>query len=243
MHISDNLLTRRMSRTFYHLSPFSTNSKLGIGVAAITSDKKTCPDSCPLKNNGCYASFGPLNIHWNKISNGERGYSWNILLQNIEKLPTNYKLRYGQAGDLPGKNETIDSKKLSQLAETVQKKKLKAWAYTHKTLNKSNVNKIKKANEMGFCINASADNLTEADEAMDKGLPTVVVLPSDAPDVTSTAKGRKVIVCPSQTKQGKTCSDCMLCAKRDRKFVIGFKAHGVSKRKVENLIKGFDKSL
>lgn len=221
----------------YHLSPQSTNKKTGMGVAVSTTSKDSCPDSCPLKNNGCYAASGPLNIHWNKVSNGQRGSNWKDFISEINKLPDNWKFRYGQAGDLPGKNEYIDSKKLFELAKTVQKKKLKAWAYTHKTLNESNVKKIKKANEMGFCINASADSLYEADEAMDAGLPTVVVLPSDAHNTLLTSKGRKVVVCPAQTKEGKTCSDCMLCAKTDRKFAIGFKAHGVLYKKVEKVIR------
>lgn len=219
----------------YHLSPQSSNKKTGMGVAVSTTSKDSCPDSCPLKNNGCYASQGPLNIHWSKISNGERGTDWKGFIQQIEKLPNGWKFRYAQAGDLPGKNEYIDGKKLSQLAEIVAKKKLKAWAYTHKTLNESNVKKIKKANEMGFCINASADNLIEADDAVKKGLPTVVVLPSDAPNTLCTPDGHKVIVCPSQTKENKTCSDCMLCAKSDRKFLIGFKAHGVQYKKAEKV--------
>lgn len=221
----------------YHLTPQSTNKKTGMGVAVSTTSKDSCPDSCPLKNNGCYAASGPLNIHWTKISNGQRGSNWKEFIQEINKLPDNWKFRYAQAGDLPGKNEYIDSKKLFELAKTIQKKKLKAWAYTHKTLNQSNVKKIKKANEMGFCINASADNLHEADEAMDAGLPTVVVLPSDSDNVLTTSKGRRVVVCPAQTKEGKTCSDCMLCAKTDRKFAIGFKAHGVLYKKVEKVIK------
>jgi hypothetical protein len=224
----------------YHLSPQSSNKKTGMGVAVSTTSKDSCPDSCPLKNNGCYASQGPLNIHWTKISSGQRGTDWKGFIEQVEKLPNGWKFRYAQAGDLPGKNEYIDGEKLFELAQTIQKKQLKAWAYSHKTLNKSNVNKIKKANQMGFCINASADNLMEADDAISKGLPTVVVLPSDAPDVTSTVKGHKVIVCPSQTKQGKTCSDCMLCAKSDRKFIIGFKAHGVQYKKAEKVAKQFE---
>lgn len=221
----------------YHLTPQSSNKKTGLAVAVSTTSADSCPDSCPLKNNGCYATMGPLNVHWNKVSNGERGSNWKNFILEIEKLPNNWKFRYAQAGDLPGKNENINGKKLFELAKVVQKKKLKAWAYTHKTLRETNVNKIKKANKMGFCINASADSLQEADDAVDKGLPTVVVLPSNSPSILYTEKGRKVVVCPAQVKKGKTCSDCMLCAKSDRKFVIGFKAHGVQFRKVEKAIK------
>ena len=29
--------------------------------------KATCPPSCPLRRNGCYAEYGPLGWHWDRL--------------------------------------------------------------------------------------------------------------------------------------------------------------------------------
>lgn len=222
----------------YHLSPLSGNRKLGMGVAVSTSDMATCPDSCPLKANGCYANGGPLLRHWNEVSKGNRGNDWNQFVSEVEALPFEWKFRHNQAGDLPGENEKIDSEKLDQLSLAVKKKRLKAWTYTHKPLNKNNLNAIKKAISNGFVINASADNLKEADSFKKKGIPVVVVLPKDAPDTVFTPEGNKVIVCPAQRLENSDCSKCMLCQKKDRSVVVGFRAHGNGKNKATVVANG-----
>ena len=58
------------NRIFIHVSPVSVNAKTG-PIPVTTSSKNTCPDSCQLKGNGCYAEVGRVNIHWQKVSNGK----------------------------------------------------------------------------------------------------------------------------------------------------------------------------
>jgi hypothetical protein len=222
----------------YHLTPMSSNSKMGVGVAVSTQDKKTCPDSCPLKANGCYANGGPLLRHWNEVSKGNRGKDWNGFISDVESLPVGWKLRYSQAGDLPGENELIDFEKLSQLSNAVKKRKLVAWTYTHKPLNEKNLIAIKKANNNGFTINASADNLKEADLFKNQGIPVVVVLPKDSPDTVLTPDGNKVVVCPAQRNEKSNCSNCLLCQKSNRSVIVGFKAHGNGRNKVTLVANG-----
>lgn len=222
----------------FHLTPMSSNSKMGFGVAVSTSDKKTCPDSCPLKANGCYANGGPLLRHWNEVSKGNRGNDWNGFVSSIEALPIGWKYRHNQAGDLPGENELIDFEKLSQLSNAVKKRKLVAWTYTHKPLNESNLIAIKKANSNGFTINASADNLKEADLFKNQGIPVVVVLPKDSPDTVLTPNGHKVVVCPAQRNEKSNCSNCLLCQKSNRSVIVGFKAHGNGRNKVTLVANG-----
>ena len=51
----------------------SSNKKVG-PIPVTTSSKTTCPASCPMLENGCYASAGfHTNMHWNKVTSGERG--------------------------------------------------------------------------------------------------------------------------------------------------------------------------
>lgn len=222
----------------YHLTPMSSNSKMGFGVAVSTSDKGTCPDSCPLKANGCYANGGPLLRHWNEVSKGNRGNDWNGFINAVRSLPKKWKFRHNQAGDLPGENEQIDSEKLNQLALAVKSNELIAWTYTHKPLNEKNLIAIKKANQNGFTINASADNLKEADLFKNQGIPVVVVLPKDSPDTVHTPNGHKVVVCPAQRNEKSNCSNCLLCQKSNRSVIVGFKAHGNGRNKVTAVANG-----
>lgn len=225
--------------SFYHLVPISGNSKTG-PIAVSTSSKTTCPDSCPLKSkNGvkglCYAELGHQAINWNKITKGERGGDWDSFLHNVKGLWKGSKFRHNASGDLPGLNEEIDSKKLSQLSSVVKERNLRAWTYSHKPMKGNNLRAVKRAIKSGFIINASANNLKEADEMRKKGLPTVVVVPSDSPEKFVTPGGRRGIVCPAQTGASQNCMNCMLCAK-DRTIIIGFRAHGTQKKKVNELV-------
>jgi polyferredoxin len=57
-------------------------------------------------------------------------------------------------------------------------------------------------------------------------MPTVCIVPMDTAERTTTPQGRPIVVCPAQTIDDKTCADCGLCARADRKIIIGFRAHG-----------------
>lgn len=223
-------------KEFYSLTINSSNAKTGIGVAVSTSTALTCPDTCSFKAKGCYASAGPLAIHWRAISEGKRGGTWAEFIRSVLSLPIGWKFRHNQAGDLPGENLAIDTFKLAELSSAVKTRKLQAWTYTHKPLTSANVNAIKGAIDDGFVINASADNLTQADEKKAMGLPTVVVLPHDASDTLQTPAGNKVVVCPAQNKENVSCSSCMLCHKASRSVIVGFKAHGTFKKAVSSMV-------
>lgn len=97
---------------------------------------------------------------------------------------------------------------------------------------------IAHANANGFTINLSADSLRHADElaALEIG-PVAVVLPSDAPVKQTTPAGRTVIVCPAELGRV-TCATCGLCAKPQRKAIIGFRAHGQAARRVSLRVLG-----
>lgn len=213
----------------YHLSTVSGNAKTG-PIAVTTSSKLTCPDSCPHKNTTCYAAYGPLNLHWNKVTTGERGDDWETFLNKIRTLWKGSPLRYAQAGDLPGENEKIDSVKLKQLSKVIKERKLKAWAYTHKKATGNNLKAIRATIKEGFIINVSTDSFAAADKARKLGLPTVVVLPEDAPEKFVTPAGNRGIVCPAQTGKTANCASCLLCQKGTRSIIVGFLAHGTKKK-------------
>jgi hypothetical protein len=88
---------------FYHLTLKSGNEKTGTMPVSTTS-RHTCPSSCPLKGNGCYADSGPLGIHWAKVNRGERGMNFHDFILAVNALPKDAVWRHNQAGDLPGTN-------------------------------------------------------------------------------------------------------------------------------------------
>jgi hypothetical protein len=225
-----------MSKT-YHITLESSNVKTG-PIPVSTSPDSTCPPSCPLRGNGCYAKQGPLAWHWRRVSSGERGTSWGKFTAAIAELPTGQLWRHNQAGDLPGEGDDIDARMLSQLVRANQGKR--GWTYTHKPVvgdspqASGNRASVRFANRNGFRVNLSADNLTEADELADVDCgPVVVVLPSDSPHTVRTPAGRKVVVCPAQ-RGDVTCADCGLCA-ASRSVIVGFLAHGRSSKRVESV--------
>jgi hypothetical protein len=219
------------------LTRISSNVKTG-PIPVSTTSADTCPDACGMKkqptitgSGGCYAESGPLGMHWRLVTAGQRGDTWEAFCAQIKALPAGTFWRHNQAGDLPGTNNLVDVDKLSMLVRA--SKRLKGFTYTHKPMEGLNLEAVKDANSQGFTINASADTMTQADALANKGLPTVVVLPADAPRGLKTPEGKTVAICPAQLSDKVQCATCQLCAKADRNFIIGFRAHGASYKKAQ----------
>ena len=114
----------------FHLTMVSGNGKTG-PIPVSTSANSTCPDACPLKSKGCYASAGgPLALHWRKVSEQGRGDDWATFVSRITALPSGQLWRHNQAGDLPGENNAINTDMLAQLVDANEGKR--GWTYTHK---------------------------------------------------------------------------------------------------------------
>ena len=215
----------------FHITPKSKNAKVG-KMAVTTSTATTCPTSCPFKSNGCYADSGPLKLHWDKVTRKERGDDWSAFIDKIKDLPTGSKWRHNQAGDLPGDMEKLDDKKCIELAKANKGKR--GFTYTHYDVldNFQNAITVNIMNHLGFTVNVSANNLEHADKLCDLNIaPIATVLPIEQTTNTVTPKGRKVVVCPATYKDDVSCASCMLCEKWDRNVVVGFPAHGTSKKK------------
>lgn len=218
----------------YHLTAHSRNEKTGF-MPVSTSSMNTCPEACPLKKKGCYAKSGPLALHWLKVTNGERGLTFDDFCGAIKKLACGALWRHNQAGDLAGKNDIIDAPKLKQLVQA--NKGRRGYTYSHYPMDcDNNIDAVKHANKNGFTINLSANSLSHADElkALDIA-PIVAILPMDAKKVNYTPEGNKIVTCPAQTCEKTTCANCQLCQLTDRTYIIGFLAHGSAKKHVNEL--------
>lgn len=236
----------------YRFTEVSRNEKTG-PIPVVTVSRKTCPTSCPLMKNGCYAESGPLKMVWDQVTDETHGTDLEGLCDRLQKLPKKQLWRYGQAGDLPGEGDTIDPVDMEKLVRANRGRPV--IAYTHKPPTQDNLDTLKMAREGGFHVNLSADNMMEADELASTGFNTVVVLHQHyarktrkgewAESLTEyktrtknlprrTPMGRKIAICPA-TYHEVRCSDCGVCADAgDRKAIVGFPAHGTSSRKISN---------
>ena len=224
------------------------NRKTG-HIAASYTEKSTCPDACKLKNNGCYADGHPVARHWHKVGNPDERtkshFDWDNFCLQVQALPKGKMFRHNVAGDLPGENNSIDRTKLDKLVSAAAR--VKGFTFTHKPVGMgpigesakqqleraSNSNAIKLANESGFTINLSADDMSQADYLAELNIgPVVTVVGMDAPRHMKTPEGRNVIVCPNEEDKNMTCERCRLCANSKRKAIIAFRAHGFRKHKV-----------
>lgn len=217
----------------FHITLKSKNTKTG-KIPVTTSSADTCPDACPLKSQGCYAKSGPLGMFWDKVTAGNAGASFDDMLAIIASLPNGQLWRHNQAGDLAGENNHIDADKLAALTQANKGKR--GFTYTHKPMTPDNASAVASAVANGFTINLSADNLNEADELSALAIgPVVTILPVQSAEKLHTPEGRTVIVCPAQTRDDVTCASCGLCQRADRKVIVGFRAHGVSKKRAESV--------
>jgi hypothetical protein len=213
-----------------HLTLVSRNVKTG-PIPVSTTSAESCPIACPFNNaNGCYAASGPLAIHWRKVTNGLAGDSYGAFLDKVSRLMKGQLWRHNQAGDLVGEGDSLDVQALALLVKANKGKR--GFTYTHKPLaTQAERDAIRDANKGGFTVNLSGNTLDHADTLVDLGIaPVVVVLPHDATQNTVTPKGRKVVVCPATQRDEVSCASCGLCQKQ-RDSIVGFPAHGPSKRK------------
>ncbi len=220
-----------------HLTPKSKNVKTG-KIPVSTTSADTCPDDCPFKGNGCYAYGYPLKGHWDKVTDRQRGVTWPIFVGMIRDLLPDTLWRHNQAGDLPGQNNKLDATACFQLADANTGKRGFTYCHYDVLYSSHNRNVIEQMNKMGFVVNLSGNSLDHADKLADLDIaPVTTVLPSDQMTNTVTPAGRKVVVCPAVIRDDVSCETCQLCA-RQRDFIVGFPAHGTSKKKADAVANG-----
>lgn len=228
---------------FYVLNPVSSNTKTG-PMPVSTSNSATCPDACPIKLKGCYAKYGPVGLHWRKLDKGEskNAVNWPDFLTQVKRIQRGALWRHNQAGDLNGSNDLIDSVALFELVKANKGKK--GFTYTHYPVlgglsGMSNAMAISQANKEGFTVNLSGNDVNHADKlkALDIA-PVVCIMPRDAAKVSHTPAGNKVVICPAENSDKVNCVTCGLCQIADRKYIIGFRAHGTAAKTVDLIAKG-----
>ena len=234
-----------------HFTGQSGNAKTG-PVAGTTVSSNTCPDDCSLKYrrdsrgdieldaNGkprrgpCYAQHGPIALHWLQVDSGNRGGNYRDILDKLRTLPRKRVIRHKFAGDDPHDNgDVIESDYMYKVECTGRNPHID---YTHHKPTPHNLAVWEKGRKRGFVQNLSADNVVDADIKYSTGFPVTVVLPLDAPKVSYTPAGHKIVCCPAESANIQ-CVDCMLCAS-ERPYIIGFRAHGTMKKSLSVSLTG-----
>ena len=155
----------------------SGNSKTG-PIPVTPTSKATCSPTCPLFEQGCYAAQSHLGAYWRRLSATAAGdtfkhgngtvqtLTWDELCAAVTEFDADQLWRHNQAGDLPGDGSAIDIVALAQLTEANKGKR--GFTYTHKPPTPDNAAAIKAANDGGFTINLSGNNLAHADKLADR---------------------------------------------------------------------------
>jgi hypothetical protein len=208
----------------YHFIPQSGNRKTG-PIPVTYSQRETCPQSCPHYRADCYAEDFYTRMAWDKVP--ARGGTLEDLTRSIAALPPGQLWRHNVAGDLPGAGETVDPVALGEIVRANMGKR--GFTYTHKK-SPDAIHWAGHATRWGFTVNLSADDAGEADTLAETGLPVCAIVPMDCPEKTETPAGRTIIVCPAQSRDDVDCASCGLCARADRRVIIGFRAHGTRAR-------------
>ena len=214
---------------FYSLTFKSGNKKTG-PIPVSTSSHATCPLSCGMRE-ACYAMTGPLKMHWDAVTSGKKGVDFATFCAQVAKLPRGTLWRHNQAGDLPGEKDALEVRGLYALVRANRGRK--GFTYTHKPLHSQEEREaVKYANDNGFTVNLSCDDISEVDAKSGLAIgPVVTVLPEDmgGRNTYTTPGGIKVVVCPATYRDDVTCATCRLCAHADRKVAVGFPVHGNKK--------------
>lgn len=213
-----------MKFSFTHAS---SNRKTG-PIPVTSTERQSCPPSCPQYRAACYAEDFYTRMNWDKIP--ARGIDLQGLTARINSLPMGQLWRHNVAGDLPGDGETVDAFALGQIVRANRGRR--GFTYTHKK-SPDAIQWAKHATDWGFTVNLSADDVGEADKLAATGAPVVCIVPMDTPKHSQTPEGRPVLVCPAQTLDYMTCALCGLCQRADRRQIIGFRAHGTKAKQAD----------
>ncbi len=195
----------------------------------------TCPADCPFlpagAAGGCYGTGRLFNI-------ADR-WAGNIDVQfasakvRVGRDPAVRYLRDRVVGDVLTPDGRLDRRYVAGIARVAAENDLTAFGYTHawRVFTAADVRFLQRS---GYVMNASAETHAGAVEAVERGLPVVLVdemLPDGA-----MLGGRRIVTCPAETRQSVTCASCGLCARPGRSSIVRFHPHGTAVRKARAAI-------
>jgi hypothetical protein len=215
----------------------SENSKVGDVAATYAPISQTCPSTCKLRDNGCYAQSGNVGFQVRRIErelDGANGDTVAVLegdeIADMSRhAPTNHALRIHVSGDA-----TSDFRAL-QLARGAKAWAGPVWSYTHAWSS------VARRSWGRVSVLASCESVSQVILARSRGYAAALVVASHPADGRAyrDESGVKHIPCPSQTRDIK-CTDCKLCW-NDALLIaqgacIDFAVHGSTKKRALTVI-------
>lgn len=212
----------------------SRNAKLGKGCAATYVSPVTCPESCPLRGQGCYAeefeSYVPALHELMRSTTAARDAINHeaLLIEHygyaLRRTERTAPLRLHVMGDVDGLSSVMI------LAYACRKWPGPVWSYTHRW-------RELRANGHWpwgrISVLASIDHFDQAAEALALGYAPAIVV-GQAPAARFDRDGVRWTHCPAQRSE-KTCVRCRLCWYGDMLFAarrgIVFETHGQRRTK------------
>lgn len=196
----------------------SSDKKIGPVVASY-STIDSCPDSCELKNGGCYAwGLFYLKVLSSKIDKQK------IAIKSLadalsDRNPISKIVRHRVAGDTVG-----DVDGTLEECHVIEQSGLTNIGYTHNW-------RAEESQPLKKYFRASCNSLDDVREASAMGWSTTLVAAGNVPKSTY-LDDKKAVICPArhgvEGKKDITCNDCTMCKVSDKTkdLVIMFKVHG-----------------
>jgi hypothetical protein len=217
--------------------PRSANAKLG-GLAATYVSQATCPSSCPLYRNGCYAESGPAGWTTRRLNRSREKNVVAIAKEEarlIDRLPSGTTgLRLHVVGDAatPAAARIVSSAMLRYERRNPGKK---AFTYTH------GHEAVPVESWQGARVLASCESGEQVKRAWKRGYAAAIIVPAHPTNKLYKYQGVTVLPCPNQFEGSKvTCARCNICKSprmlRRRRWVVGFASHGSGASKVKRVL-------
>lgn len=197
-----------------------SNDKKTGSVLVSYSPKSTCPDSCNLKDGGCYAwGLFYINNFVGKLANGTRKAT--SIVHAIKSISKDCKIaRHRVAGDIVGDVEATIHECIF-----VEKNGLINIGYTHNWRDES-------AQPLKKWFRASCQSEAEVLLARSMGWSATLIVDPSSSKKRLLLNGEEAIMCPARHgivgKKDITCNSCTLCKVTDKTYnkTVMFAAHG-----------------
>ena len=217
----------------------SVNAKTGEVAATYAPIEGTCPHTCALRGNGCYAQSSRVGMMVGRMQKASAGLS---PLQLAREEARGIRALDGADGrplrlHVAGDSRTVKGTRVLAAAAAAYRAAGggKVWTYTHAW------RKVARA-VWGPAVSvlASVETVAEGREARKQGYAPAVVVGTHPEDGKAWASnGTTWVPCPEQTR-GVPCVDCGLCFDAERlhrkRMGIAFAVHGVSRKRALTVI-------
>lgn len=207
----------------------SENAKIGM-VSATYVTQHSCPTSCALYRSGCYAEAGNVGIVTRRLNKSDIidvNTIADMEADGIRKLSGARPLRVHVVGDC-----TTDYA-ASVVGKAMVAHPQPAWTYTHAWRD------VDHASWQNASVLASCESTEQVKQASARGYATAIVVEEFDSEKKYEKNGINILPCREQIN-GTKCVDCKLCFNAENlkkhNITIGFKAHGVSKKKVTSAL-------